>query len=87
MVSVEVKGLPPAVKVAGLKLQFESKGRPLQARFTAPVNPLLGVMVRVKVALCPGRMDALAGFAVMVKSPIDCKTAGETLAEKLGLPE
>jgi hypothetical protein len=47
MVSVEVAAAPLTVTDAGEKPQAAPVGKPEQVNDTAPVNPLLGVSVRV----------------------------------------
>jgi len=50
--AVSVRTLVPAVPV-GLKDAVTPAGRPLAARFTAPVNPLRSITVTVLVPLLP----------------------------------
>ncbi len=47
---------------------FLAVGLMLVERLTVPVNPLIGVIVRVEVALVPRLTVRLVGLALMLKS-------------------
>src|SRR6202049_945800 len=65
MVRVE---LMPGVTEAGLKPNDAPEGRPLTPSVTDPVKPLSAPTLTVYGTLLPGRTDALAGEAEIVKS-------------------
>jgi hypothetical protein len=77
---------PLSVTLEGLKLQSAPAGRfAVQlpgfdvvelVKLTAPVNPLVGVMVIVEVAVCPAGMLKAEGLADMVNGAITVTTAG-----------
>jgi hypothetical protein len=59
-----------AVNVTALpaKLAVTPVGRPVAANVTVPLNPLMGVTVRVLVAVPPCATDTLKGVADREKS-------------------
>ena len=68
MERVEVAGEPVGDRVLGLKPQVVSAGSPLQARLTVESKPLIGVAVKVNVAVPPGETEAVAGVIETLKS-------------------
>ncbi len=58
----------PVVMVAVRPLLALAMGLMLVERLTVPVNPLIGVIVRVEVALLPRLTVRLVGLALIVKS-------------------
>ncbi len=58
----------PVVIVAVRPLLALAMGLMLVERLTVPVNPLIGVIVRVEVALLPRLTVRLVGLALIVKS-------------------
>jgi len=84
-------GIPSSVTLVGLKLHCVPVGRPAvqppgEPKFTVPVNPVVGVMVIVCVAVCPAGTVRLVGLADMEYGAITVTTAGETEVETLLYP-
>jgi hypothetical protein len=67
-VSVLLAGAPLGVTEAGLKLQAASEGKPLQAKLTDELKPLMGVTVKVACPLCPALIVRVVGFTRTWKS-------------------
>jgi hypothetical protein len=90
VIVVLAAAVPFGVTVAGEKLQAAPLGRPEQARPTAELNPPLGVMVKVSVALWPGVTVRPAALAAIVKlgAALTVSVMGaETEAAKFVSPE
>jgi hypothetical protein len=85
-VSVLVAGPPLAVSDAGANEHCDSAGRPVQAKLTVWLKPPSGVTVKVKVAVPPALMVALAGDAETLKSMMFWARAEEVDPVKLPSP-
>lgn len=59
---------PFGMTEVGVKEHWASAGSPEQEKFTAWLNPPIGVIVKVNVALAPAVMVALDGEVEMLKS-------------------
>ena len=70
MVTVVVAADPEGVTVAGLKAQVTPVGRPVHAKSTVELKPLLGVMVTVAVAGDAPVSAPLAGVIDTAKSGV-----------------
>jgi hypothetical protein len=88
---VVVALVPFGVIEAGLKVQVEAFGNPVQAKVTAELKPFAGVTVMVEVPLLPCATVSVAGLAATLKSGgggavITTVAAAETDAANVLLP-
>jgi len=81
-VRVVETGLIPGMRLAGEKVQVEAAGSPLQAKPTVEETSPTGLIVIVKVAVCPALMLALCGEAATVKSAgTETRTSSTSVVE------